>query len=296
MKAALVIRPALPLDRAAILALSRDIWDGGDYLHYVVDDWLEDTNSLFCVGEYAGRLVTVARAKLQLPGAWWFEGMRVHPDFEGHGFATRLMRYLSQAVRQRGAHTARLVTASSRLAVHHICQREGWRKTAEFAPFRAPALAGQAAVAFAPLAQEEADAAYQAAQGWQDAGAFSGLMDLGWEWSPVHPLHLRRAASEGRAWWWQGASGERKGVLSVWYDEEDNSKDMKIELAACAPGDLPALLLAYRGLAAELGLPEACANLPVLEPALAAAQAAGYRRTWDKSLLVFEVVMERHPG
>jgi GNAT superfamily N-acetyltransferase len=278
------------MDRNAILALSRDIWDGGDYLHFVVDDWINDQEGLFLVGEFGPRLAAVAKTSRQLPATWWFEGMRVHPNFEGRGIATNVMRYLMAYVSQQGAQVARLVTSSQRLAVHRICSQMGWVKIAELSAYRAPALHDGAPDAFAPLAPEDASEAAQMAAAWHDPGVSNGLMDLGWEWVHLNPTHIALAAQTGRAWWWRGAQSQRQGVLSVWFDEEETSKDMKIELIACAPGDLPAMLSDYRRLAARRNMPEAAANLALLDGTTSAAQAAGFGRSWDKSLYVFEKV------
>ena len=64
---------------------------------------------------------------------------------------------------------------------------------------------------------------------------------------------------------------------------------MKIELAACAPGDLAELLRDYRRLAGQMGQAEAGGNLAVLAASEDAAAAAGFTRNWEKSLYVFEV-------
>jgi hypothetical protein len=50
-----VIRPALPLDREAVLEFCKFIWDGHDYIPDVWDDWMADPSGEMFVAEYAGR-------------------------------------------------------------------------------------------------------------------------------------------------------------------------------------------------------------------------------------------------
>ena len=85
------------MDTSAVLAMSSLIWEGEDYLHYVWQDWLNDREGLLLVAEYAGKIVGTAKLTRLAEHSWWLEGMRVHPEYEGHGFATHIFEFTRAA-------------------------------------------------------------------------------------------------------------------------------------------------------------------------------------------------------
>ena len=48
----LVCRPALPLDTPGMLLISRQIWEGDDYVPKVWSEWLFDPEGLLAVAEF----------------------------------------------------------------------------------------------------------------------------------------------------------------------------------------------------------------------------------------------------
>ncbi|OLC61673.1 hypothetical protein AUH73_06605 [archaeon 13_1_40CM_4_53_4] len=72
------IRKATAVDKAPILEICKNIWNGHDYLPGVWDDWLADKDGRLIVATVKGRTVGVAHASLQTPDVAWLEGVRVH--------------------------------------------------------------------------------------------------------------------------------------------------------------------------------------------------------------------------
>ena len=88
----LAVRKARPNDRDAILAMSRGIWGGTDYLSLVWDRWLADDKGLLLTATLDGRPVGVSKITILSPGEVWLEGLRLHPDLQGRGLTRQINR------------------------------------------------------------------------------------------------------------------------------------------------------------------------------------------------------------
>ena len=92
-----LVRLARPQDRQDLLAISRGIWAGTDYLPKVVDRWLAE--DWFFVCEYQGRVIACLKLSLLPDNVLWFEGLRVHRRWQGKGIArfmnTEIFRFAS---------------------------------------------------------------------------------------------------------------------------------------------------------------------------------------------------------
>ncbi len=98
----LVCRPALPADTADVMELTRTIWQGEDYVPAVWAEWLEDCQGWLAVAQYGVHVVGLCKLSRLGAGEWWLQGLRVHPEHEGRGFASRLHDYLMGAWEQAG--------------------------------------------------------------------------------------------------------------------------------------------------------------------------------------------------
>ncbi|MCB5261857.1 MAG: GNAT family N-acetyltransferase [Candidatus Cloacimonetes bacterium] len=92
-----LVRLARPQDRKDLIAISRGIWAGTDYLPQVVDRWLNE--DWFFVCEYQGRVLACLKLTLLPDNVLWFEGLRVHRRWQGKGIArfmnTEIFRFAS---------------------------------------------------------------------------------------------------------------------------------------------------------------------------------------------------------
>ena len=277
-------RPALPKDTPDVLELTRTIWDGEDYVPHVWAEWLADDQGVLAAAEYGPRVVGLGKLTRLGEDEWWMEGLRVHPQYEGRGIASRLHEYLLGHWQEHCAGVIRLSTASFRAPVHHLCQRTGFDKIAELTIYRAEAIHGE--TASIPLAADEADAAYQLASASETFPLTAGLLDLGWQWARLSAQRIRGAAQDGRAWW----SSSRGGLLLARDDEEENA--LVAQLVAGTIADLPELLSDFRKLGAAAGYPRLEWLAPLDAGVESALGAAGFTREWDASLIVYE---KSHP-
>lgn len=80
-----------------IVKLSKDIWDGADYLPQVFHDWVDAPGYfLGAVEGSTGEVVGTAKFTVLHDGSGWLEGLRVRSDQRGKGIATDLSDRIMQ--------------------------------------------------------------------------------------------------------------------------------------------------------------------------------------------------------
>ncbi len=274
-----VLRPALPLDKADVAEFTKFIWDGHDYVGYIFPRWLEDPQGQLFAAEYAGRAVGTAKVSWVAPGQWWLEGFRVDPNFQGKKIGSRLDAATNEWWDAHGVGTLRLLTSSKRVQVHHLSEGRGFVKLGEVFAYESAPLA-EVADAFVPLAMEEAEEAAAFCRGV----APSGLMNVDWRFVAPNADSLCACAEAGLAWWWRG----RRGFLSVWENDEDDAPSLTVGLDACADGDRVELLRDFRRLASARGA-EVAGWMNIVNPTVVHdLEAAGFEREWEDSGFLYE--------
>lgn len=130
------IRKVGALDKKDILEVSRRTWDGHDYLPYVIDEWLSDPDSHVYGVEVDTRLVALANLRFADDGrTGWMEGLRVHPDFRGKGYAHALTRELLERAKGLGVLRLRYTTSTENEASLKLAQRYGFARVFEMSVF-----------------------------------------------------------------------------------------------------------------------------------------------------------------
>lgn len=289
----LVCRPALPKDIREVMDLTRTIWDGEDYVPHVWQDWLSDPLGLLAIAEFGGQVVGLGKLS-QLSGVeWWLEGLRVHPDHQGHRIASHLHNYLLKYWLKNGAGAIRLVTASFRIPVHRMCEKTGLQKIVEVTPFLAPSIdidsQGQEENRFSLIEPNQVEQAYGIIFTSPLRLYTGGLMDLGWQWATPSVEHIRQAVSQEQAYWWQ----DQRGVLVMTQDDERLQRTSLIRLIACHMVDLVEILQDYRRLAGRLRFDQVGWIAPLQKDIELLLNQAGFQRDWDSALYIFE---RRHPN
>lgn len=285
IRLSVTIRPAIAADTTDVLELTSHIWDGEDYVPQAWEGWLHDPLGLLLVAEYQGRVVGLAKLSETTPEDWWMQGLRVHPDFEGQGIASRLYDALLDHWHKNGRGSLRLATHFERYQVHHLCQRGGFTHVGTYTFFQASALKdGQAD--FLALNLEEVNEALEFAQDSPIKDLTLPYMDIGWEWLPPRSSIIGEYTQRGQALWWR----ERQGLLLFNEDTEEDEQGPipHLVLLACAQSDLVNLLLDYRRLAGQLGYSNASWSPPTQEELLPILAQAGFERKWDGAVYLFE--------
>jgi GNAT superfamily N-acetyltransferase len=108
----LVIRPVRPADRERVVDLTRDIWDGHDYVPRVFDDWVSDSASAFQAIELDGIVVGLQRLRPYAPGLVWYEGLRVASSHRRQGLARHMVQSAIAQAREQDFREMRLATGN----------------------------------------------------------------------------------------------------------------------------------------------------------------------------------------
>lgn len=87
----LTLRPMRAADRERVVEISRDIWDGHDYLPRVFDEWLADAGAAFQAAELEGVVVGVQRLRPIASDLVWYEGLRVASTHRRQGLARAML-------------------------------------------------------------------------------------------------------------------------------------------------------------------------------------------------------------
>ena len=267
-----------------MMELTSHIWEGHDYIPYVWQDWLADTEGLLAVAESGGRVVGLGKLTRFAADDWFMEGLRVHPDWQARGIATRLNDYILSFWQRNCEGSVRLATASYNVKVHHMCERNGFQRVAEFVPHAAPALQ-EGNAGFEQVTPVELPSVIDFVRQSPTFRLGHSLLDIGWRWAGLNASHLQKALDEKQIWWWR----DKQGLLGFWLDEEDEELRPQILLALCPIDQLVDLLLDYRRLAAQLSKNQAGWAAPVNPQVESALQQAGFERSWDLSLYIFEL-------
>jgi GNAT superfamily N-acetyltransferase len=281
-----VCRPALPKDTADVMAFTRRIWDGHDYVPHYWRDWLEDPHGLLAIAEYAGHVVGMSKISWIGGNEWWLQGLRVDPDHQGKGIASHLHAYILDYWERSCRGVLRLATSSMRLPVHHLCERTGFEKVGEYLSYTAPALDAPAG-SFTPVLMEDVERALGFVRQSELIRLAFGLIDLDWQWSEPGIDHLSAAVNVDHAHWWVDG-GVNRGLLVTGKEEEEDGSSLTIQLAAGDLDALPKLLMDYRRLAGSKGCHLAAWMAPNREEIKDALSQAGFTMDWEHALYLYE--------
>lgn len=87
----IVFRKLTHEDYEDIVDISKDIWEGGDYLPGVFHRWVEDKGIfLGGVDMESNKVVAVAKLSILYDGSGWLEGLRVHTSYRGQKLGKRV--------------------------------------------------------------------------------------------------------------------------------------------------------------------------------------------------------------
>ena len=109
----LTLRPMRAADRERVMEISRDIWDGHDYIPRVFDDWLADAGASFQAAELDGVVVGMHRLRPYAFGLVWYEGLRVATSHRRQGLARAMLASAVAEAKEQGFHEMRLGTANA---------------------------------------------------------------------------------------------------------------------------------------------------------------------------------------
>jgi len=272
----LEIRLARPEDRAALEAISAQIWGGDDYLPRVLDGWLADGG--FYVATLRDQVVGVSKMTRLGDGEWWMEGLRVDPAYQKLGIARIMHHYLLNQLHQHETGVVRFSTEAGNDAVHRLAAETGFER-------------------LAVLVEQRADALPEPVQSWKVLSAADAPRVR--EWLNASPYYVQAARSYEKDWSFYLLTDERlserlkAGLVYEWPGGGCVLLNAPVQERWAAPDrlkaayldvplpELTAAALDLRRVAAALN--REAVNLKIVkQPERSAAfEAAGYSRPWE---------------
>lgn len=106
-------------DIPAVKDISKDIWEGDDYVPYVIQEWLQEKNCMnygTFLDENKTDLIGFGRVKLYNKDIAWLEGGRIKVSYQGQGIGKLQLNYAIEYAKKIGAKVAQYDTSSKNLA------------------------------------------------------------------------------------------------------------------------------------------------------------------------------------
>jgi len=127
----LFFRDLTEKDIPAILDISKDIWEGDDYIPYVIERWLNEKNNLAYgafLDEAKKELIGFGRVKIYPNGIAWLEGGRVKASHQKKGIGRDLMKYAIDYAIKFGAKVAQYDTSSRNFGSVSLAKFHGFKE------------------------------------------------------------------------------------------------------------------------------------------------------------------------
>ncbi len=127
----LYFRDLTKKDIPAILDISKDIWEGDDYIPDVIERWLNDKDNLAYgafLEEEMKELIGLGRVKMFPNGVAWLEGGRVKMTHQKQGIGRDLIKYAIDYAIQTGAKVAQYDTSSKNFGSKSLAKFHGFEE------------------------------------------------------------------------------------------------------------------------------------------------------------------------
>ena len=258
------------------------IGQGEDYVADVWDEWLEDRTGFLASAVVGGRAVGLSHLIDLGHGEWWLEGLRVDPRLHGRHIGSHLHEYQVEQWLATDGTIVRLVTRRDRSAVHRMCAKTGFARTATVAELSFEAADG--GHRFQSVVPEEADRAAPRLLASPAHTGMGGLMDLGWRFARIEDDRIAAAAREGRLWTW----GKGEGLLATRFEEGSEGRMLAVSAIAPPERDVPDFLQDIPRLARSMGTRSGLWLAPEPLPDLGDLARAGYHPEPSDPLWIFE--------
>ena len=261
----LTLRPVRRADEERILEITKDVWEGRDYIPRVFDRWVSDAGAEFQAAEVEGVVVGVQRLRPYAPGLVWYEGLRVASTHQRRGIARAMLNAAIEESRQHGFREMRLAT-THRPAVN-LFESAGFRRLVEMRWWRGLRVEG-GEPARIPDPSE-------AALLWSMVSTSPGIETYGGVCPDMNGARdldageIERLARSGLVR--LGPGGRALALL-----REPWGQNIAVSLLAGSGGAMREVLMALRFEADADGLKHVTVNLPPGHPAEEDLKATGY--------------------
>jgi len=245
--------------------MTRDVWDGRDYLPRVFDRWVGDAGAAFQAAEVEGVVVGVQRLRPYAPGLIWYEGLRVAAEQRRRGIARAMLEAAIEDAREQRFREMRLATRDAPAV--GLFESAGFKRLAEVKWWRGTRVEGGEPSRIPDAAE--------ARRLWPSVAASKGIELYGGVCPDLNGARdmdageMERLAGQGLLR--VGPAGRAVAAL-----REAWGQNVAVSLLAGTGGALRELLMALRFEADADGLNHVTVNLPPGHPAEDDLRATGY--------------------
>ena len=261
----LTLRPVRPSDRERVLEMTRDVWEGHDYIPRVFDVWIEEAGAAFQAAEVDGVVVGLQRLRPYGPGLIWYEGLRVASTHRRQGVARAMLQSAITEAREQGFREMRLATGNPNAVL--LFESERFRRLLDVRWWRGMRVEGGD-----PARMPDAD---EAKKLWPPIAASRGIELWGGvtaDFNGAHDLNseeLERSARTGMLR--VGPGGRAIAIL-----REPWGPNLAVAFIAGSGAALRELLMALRFEADADDLQHVTVSVPRGHPAIDDFRASGY--------------------
>ncbi len=117
-------------DIPAIKDISKDIWEGDDYVPYVIHEWLQEKDCMnygTFKDENKTDLIGFGRVKLYDKDIAWLEGGRIKVSYQGQGIGKMQLNYAIEYAKKIGMKIAQYDTSSKNFASISLANFYGFK-------------------------------------------------------------------------------------------------------------------------------------------------------------------------
>ena len=119
-------------DKDKVLEISSKIWEGHDFIKYVFDDWLNEPEGEFTIGEKDGEVIGFAKYTKHSDSVAWFEGIRTDEKYANQGFGKAITQYFISRAKAEGVETIGLSIYTGDNISMKIAESLGFKKDGYF--------------------------------------------------------------------------------------------------------------------------------------------------------------------
>jgi len=252
-------------DRDRILEITKDVWEGHDYIPRVFDRWIADAAASFQAAEIDGVVIGIQRLRPYAPGLVWYEGLRVASSHHRKGIARAMLAAAIEEAREKGFRQVRLATRD--LPAVQLFESAGFQRTVEMKWWRGSRVEGGEPARIPDTA--EARRLWPAVSASPGIELYSGILP---DMNGARDLtadELERHARDGLIR--VGPGGRAVALL-----RQPWGQNIAVSLVAGRGGALREVLMALRFEADADGMNHVTVNLPPGHPAEEDLKASGY--------------------
>jgi GNAT superfamily N-acetyltransferase len=261
----LTLRQVRPADYDRIVEMTKDVWEGRDYIPRVFDYWVADASASFQAAELDGVVVGVQRTRPFAQGLVWYEGLRVDPVHRRQGIARAMLTEAIDEAREHGFRQVRLATRD--LPAVQLFESAGFRSLVELRWWRGGRVEGGEPARIPD--ETEARRLLPAITASPGVELYSGIVP---DMNGARDLDAGELGSLAN----HGLIRVGPGGRAVALLREPWGRNIAVTLLAGRGGALRELLMALRFEADADGLHHVTVNLPPDHPAEEDLKATGY--------------------